>query len=88
MSDEQLSQTVQRENAGILGITGPPTETMIWKFPRALPQYASGHRQIISRIRKMLQQTPGLYSAISWMGDRSAIVRLLGFVQPTTCIII
>ncbi len=38
LHEEQIAAIVTEENARILGITGPPVEVAVWKYPRALPQ--------------------------------------------------
>ena len=44
-ADDLLVQKVEAENAAVLGITGAPIDRMMWKYPRALPQYNVGHAQ-------------------------------------------
>ena len=70
-SDNALAQSVHSENAKILGITGEPLDYMVWKYPRALPQYTTGHTQRVSRIRELLSQAPGLYLAGNYLNGRS-----------------
>jgi oxygen-dependent protoporphyrinogen oxidase len=70
-SDDQLSQTVQAENAAILGITGAPIDRMVWKHPRALPQYNVGHIQRVKEIREALSELPGLFLAGNYLTGRS-----------------
>ena len=50
-SEEEIARIVQDENARILGITGPPIESAVWGYTRALPQYNLGHGHIVEAIR-------------------------------------
>src|SRR3984893_14797224 len=45
-----FAETVEAENARILGITGAPVERTLWRYPRALPQYNVGHAPRVSEI--------------------------------------
>jgi oxygen-dependent protoporphyrinogen oxidase len=66
-SEEEIARIVQDENARILGITGPPIETVVWGYPRALPQYNLGHGHIVEAIRDAERQTPGLFFAGNYL---------------------
>jgi protoporphyrinogen/coproporphyrinogen III oxidase len=66
-SEEEIARIVQDENARILGITGPPIETVVWRYPRALPQYNLGHGHIVEAIRDAERQTPGLFFAGNYL---------------------
>ena len=71
MSDDQLAQQVVAENAAVLGIIGAPIDRMIWKYPRALPQYNVGHVQRVREIRETLNELPGLFLAGNYLAGRS-----------------
>src|ERR1700735_1271014 len=62
-SDDEIAAIVHAENARILGITGPPVATCVWKHPKALPQYNLGHLHIVAAIREGERATPGLFFA-------------------------
>ncbi len=49
--EEEIAALVQDENSKILGITGPPVASAVWKHPKALPQYNLGHGHIVEAIR-------------------------------------
>ncbi len=66
-SEEEIARIVQDENARILGITGPPIESVVWGYPRALPQYNLGHGHIVEAIRDAERQTPGLFFAGNYL---------------------
>jgi protoporphyrinogen/coproporphyrinogen III oxidase len=64
-------QTVEVENAQILGITGAPLDRAIWNYPRALPQYNIGHAQRVREIREALDQYSGIFLAGNYLTGRS-----------------
>ena len=66
-SEEEIAQIVQEENARILGITGPPIESAVWGYTRALPQYNLGHGHIVEAIRDAERQMPGLFFAGNYL---------------------
>jgi protoporphyrinogen/coproporphyrinogen III oxidase len=67
LQDEQIAAIVAEENARILGITGPPVELAVWKYPRALPQYNLGHGHIVEAIRDAERSSPGLFFAGNYL---------------------
>jgi len=66
-NDADLAAIVTREAANILGITGPPISTGIWRHPKALPQYNLGHHHIVRSIRECEQAIPGLFFAGNYL---------------------
>jgi oxygen-dependent protoporphyrinogen oxidase len=66
-----LAQTVEAENARILGITGEPIDRAVWKYPRALPQYTIGHAQRVQAIAAAMNELPDLYLAGNYLSGRS-----------------
>ena len=71
MSDDVLVQRVEAENAAVLGIAGAPVDRMMWKYPRALPQYNVGHTERIKQIRAALRELPGRFLAGNYLAGRS-----------------
>lgn len=59
--DEKICAIVSDENAQILGITPPPLASVVWKYPKALPQYNLGHGHVVEAIRAGERATPGLF---------------------------
>ena len=59
--DETIAAIVQAENARILGITGPPFVSVVWKYGKALPQYNLGHGYVVKEIRDAARAIPGLF---------------------------
>jgi len=70
-SEHVLAQTVEAENAKVLGITGEPIDRAVWKYPRALPQYTIGHAQRVQAIAAAPNEFPGLYLAGNYLQGRS-----------------
>ena len=67
LHEEQIAAIVAEEHARILGITGPPVEVAVWKYPRALPQYNLGHGHIVETIRDAERASPGLFFAGNYL---------------------
>jgi oxygen-dependent protoporphyrinogen oxidase len=67
LSEPQIAGIVAEENARILGITGLPLESAVWKYPRALPQYNLGHGHIVESIRDAERNLPGLFFAGNYL---------------------
>jgi protoporphyrinogen/coproporphyrinogen III oxidase len=71
MSDDLLVQQVEAENAAVLGIAGAPIDRIVWKYPRALPQYNVDHAQRVKEIREALNGLPGLFLSGNYLAGRS-----------------
>jgi oxygen-dependent protoporphyrinogen oxidase len=69
--DEECARIIDRENAKILGIRGQPADQMIWRYPRALPQYNVGHARRVDEIKDLLRASPNLYLAGNYLAGRS-----------------
>jgi len=66
-SDQEIAQIVQQDNSRLLGITGAPLATKIWKYPRALPQYNLGHGHLVNSIREAERAIPGVFLAGNYL---------------------
>jgi protoporphyrinogen/coproporphyrinogen III oxidase len=71
LEEKAIAQTIEAEMAAVLGIDGPPVERLVWKFPKALPQFNLGHAQTAAAIREALTGLPGLYLAGNYLEGRS-----------------
>lgn len=71
MSEEECARAVERENASILGITGPPLDRAIWRDARALPQYNVGHAKRVAAIGDIMSGIPNLHLAGNYLKGRS-----------------
>jgi oxygen-dependent protoporphyrinogen oxidase len=60
MDDEELVQAVREDLARSCGLRGEPTQAQVFRFDRALPQYAVGHLERVARIEQGLGELPGL----------------------------
>jgi protoporphyrinogen/coproporphyrinogen III oxidase len=60
-TEEEIAAIVEAENARIMGITGPPLASAVWKHTKALPQYNLGHAHIVRAIRDAESGIPGLF---------------------------
>ncbi|MFZ3216938.1 MAG: protoporphyrinogen oxidase [Candidatus Acidiferrales bacterium] len=65
--EERIAAIVSAENSRILGIVGPPLDTAVWKYPRALPQYNLGHGHTVEAIREAERASPGLFFAGNYL---------------------
>lgn len=69
--EETCAEIVEAENAKILGITGRPVERMVWRNPRAMPQYNVGHARRVQQIADAVQALPNLHLACNFLTGRS-----------------
>lgn len=60
MTDDQLVEAVRGELREVLGITAPPLERLVQRWPQAMPQYVVGHTARLARIDAALAELPGL----------------------------
>jgi oxygen-dependent protoporphyrinogen oxidase len=67
LREENIAAIVAEENARVLGITGPPVEVAVWRYPRALPQYNLGHGHIVETIRDAERASSGLFFAGNYL---------------------
>ena len=71
IGEEEYAQIVEVENARTLGIKGPSLDRMVWKDPRALPQYNVGHAQLVAQLQNILQTMPNLRIVGNFLKGRS-----------------
>jgi oxygen-dependent protoporphyrinogen oxidase len=60
-SDAELIETARRELTALLGITGEPVITRLFRWTRHSPQYEVGHLQRLAVIEQRLKAIPGLF---------------------------
>ncbi len=60
LSDDQICQTADEELRDLLGIAGKPCLSMLFRWPKSMPQYHLGHLDRVRRINERLSQLPGL----------------------------
>jgi oxygen-dependent protoporphyrinogen oxidase len=59
--DAKLLAAVRGDIEEILGITGTPILTKIYRWERSMPQYTLGHEEKLSRLEQGLSKLPGLF---------------------------
>jgi oxygen-dependent protoporphyrinogen oxidase len=60
-SDQELIEAAREELVELLGITGEPSLTRLYRWTRQSPQYAVGHLSRVSRIEQRLAAVPGIF---------------------------
>ena len=60
-SDETLIALAREELARLLGITGEPVVTRLFRWTRQSPQYEVGHHQRVAAIEQRLASIPGMF---------------------------
>ncbi len=66
-SEERIGETVGREVAEVLKISGPPVTRLISRHRRALPQYNLGHGSRVAALREACARVPGLFLAGNYL---------------------
>lgn len=67
LPEPQIAAIVYKENAHVLGISGPPLSSSVWRHEKALPQYSLGHGHIVESIRDAERKNPGLFFAANYL---------------------
>ena len=60
MEDDKLRPLILGELHRLLGISGEPCYCRIAHWPRTMPQYHVGHKDLVARINARVEQLPGL----------------------------
>ena len=60
-SEERIAETVGREIAAVLKISGPPVTRLVQRRRRALPQYNLDHGRTVAALREACARCPGLF---------------------------
>jgi oxygen-dependent protoporphyrinogen oxidase len=60
LSDEEILETVKRELREILGLTATPRVTRVFRWEKAMAQYAPGHLERVARIQQAVAAVPNL----------------------------
>jgi protoporphyrinogen/coproporphyrinogen III oxidase len=60
LSEEEILRTAREDLKQIIGLGAEPLFTRVFKWKRAMAQYAVGHLERLQRIDALLQKTPGL----------------------------
>lgn len=62
-SDEELTSLARAELERLVGAAAPPVFSRVHRHPRALPQYALGHRERLQTVEAAERRHPGLFLA-------------------------
>jgi len=81
-SDEQINDAVQNEMNEILGIKGEPLETVINRWPRAIPQYSIELPKLWACARETWCATPGRIL----FGNYTGQVSLRGMIESAASV--
>lgn len=68
--EDKLQEVVADELKGLLGLPRPDLQ-LIFRWPRAIPQYQVGHRQLMAAVENCEAQHPGLYLGGNFRGGIS-----------------
>jgi len=60
-SDAEIASITEKDSATILGISGSPITSALWRHPKALPQYNLGHGHVVESLRDAERSMPGLF---------------------------
>jgi oxygen-dependent protoporphyrinogen oxidase len=61
LSDEEMVTTVQRDMKDILGLTGDPVLSRVFRWPGGTPQLEVGHLDRMKTAVEAVEQVPGLH---------------------------
>jgi oxygen-dependent protoporphyrinogen oxidase len=58
--DEELVRLVREDLAELTGVTAEPIDTYVQRWGGGLPQYASGHVDVVDQLERAVAEAPGL----------------------------
>jgi oxygen-dependent protoporphyrinogen oxidase len=70
-SDNEIAAIAEKDISTILGITGQPITSALWRHPKAIPQYNLGHGHIVESLRSAERSLPGLFFAGNYLAGPS-----------------
>ena len=73
LGDEQLTATVCRELADLVGARGAPDEVRITRWERAIPQYVVGHRHLTAALEVFENSHRGIFFCANFVGGPSVV---------------
>jgi oxygen-dependent protoporphyrinogen oxidase len=92
MEDSEILISVRQELEQILGIRAEPLFSLIHRWPRAMPQFNTGHSQRLAAIEEHIRKLPGVFlagNAYSGIGiadcvrtGRAAARKAIQFLAP------
>src|SRR5690348_4523872 len=60
-SNEEIAAITEKDSATILGITGSPIASSLWRHEKGLPQYNMGHGHVVEALRDAQRSMAGLF---------------------------
>lgn len=78
LSEQEMIDLALKELSPILGLSGAPTVTRVYRWSRGIPQYKIGHHRRMSRMTEILQAYPGVQligNAYSGVGLNDCVKR-------------
>jgi len=82
MDDDELVARVRDDLVRTMGMSAPPVEVRVQRWPRAMPQYTVGHRDRLERITRALSELPGLH-VIGAAGTGVGVASCVGQARRT-----
>ena len=70
-SPGEIATIAHSELTSVLGLTDAPASQRVSRWPRALPQYHLGHKDVIAGLRDLGARTPGIFLAGNYFGGPS-----------------
>jgi oxygen-dependent protoporphyrinogen oxidase len=61
LEDRSMTYTATREMRGLLGLTGEPVITRVFRWKHGTPQLVVGHQERVERIERLAAKIPGLF---------------------------
>jgi len=60
LADDEMKETVRKELAAMLGVSGEPDFTEVVRYQNGMPQYHVGHLDRVASIESRVADLPGL----------------------------
>jgi len=76
LGDAEITDAICTEVARVLGVTGAPAITHLYRYARALPQYNLGHCETVKSLEALAAGIPGLFLAGNYLSGPSIGARV------------
>ncbi len=71
LPEAEIIRLVREDLSGLMGIQEKPDISVVQQWPKAIPQYNVGHRQIIKALEQFERTRPGVYLSGNFRGGIS-----------------
>lgn len=61
LTDDAIVALAREELGQLMGLTGEPVVTQVFRWPKTNPQYDVGHMERVAEMEEMAAESPGLY---------------------------